>query len=80
MGVGLFPQVTSDRMRENGLRLCQGRFRSDIRKNLFTEDLSNIGTGCPGSAAITVPGRVQKAFDVVPGSLCAQPTADGLKL
>ena len=35
-GVGLFFQVTRDRMRRNGLKF-QWRFRLDIRKNLFSK-------------------------------------------
>ena len=44
----MLPDDSNDRLRGDGLGLCQGRVRVDIRKYVFPESAVSSGTDCLG--------------------------------
>ena len=62
VGISLFPQGPSDKMRE----LCQRRFRLDIRKDLFTEKVVKYCNRLPREVVESPPLEIcRKYVDVV---------------
>lgn len=58
VGVSLFPQVTRDRVTANSLKLHQGSFRFDLRKNGFIERVGKHWSMLPREVAVTITGGI----------------------